>query len=765
MKQSPTLRFISLACAIGGFGLWLALVYFVMTMPSLPYQGSNPRRVDSLSDPARAGALQPGDKLLAFNNQRLERCTYLTSSPLYSASRNAPIPVSYERPGRPTPLTTHIVLTNLSLQEMLSWSPGYLAAFVFVVAGLIILVGGRGELSHLLLGLTWLSFGLNNTAWVSYLQIPLPIIAFWGTPLVVIFLISAHAIWPVNQLGRPVVRLMLGVVGLIALVHAVSYVPGSTWFGCHLSEAMGAALYSITEWTYSGLVVGYLGTLYLIFSAYRQTDSPFTRLQIRAIVWAWVLGFSGGAIYAVLYLPWGPLGDVLQFITGIVPLTYLFVLYRGELLAIDRYLNRLIFTCLFVIFWIVVTVALAKGILFWQPGLDPVMVAVLVALASLLAATLVRERMGMLVDLVLYGAHYEYETVVSHLGQNLAGAQSETQFASVVVQQLPQALSIREAALWLAEPDADAQLRRVDRSPGMALPLSAFPPGNVEVEVFNQPLNVGSDPTPWLAMLRLYADTRLVGIVLLGLKYRESTYSQRDVHTLKTLTGWMATTAANLAHRAEQERATERERRLMLALAENEERLTTGVAHELHDRGISALGIVRLMVEQERSRAIISAGLEQVIANLRELSDHQLSPQGLNRGLPQALEAMVETQRQLGLPVSLEIAASYTDGEPLSPFVSRELFYIAQEAVVNALKHATPSRVEISLTRPNSRQVQLRIWNNGRAFDVAPNLIGREAHGMGIMQARANRIGGQLTIHSHPDSGTEVTVHLDPAGL
>src|SRR5436190_22145160 len=101
------------------------------------------------------------------------------------------------------------------------------------------------------------------------------------------------------------------------------------------------------------------------------------------------------------------------------------------------------------------------------------MVAVLVALASLLAATVVRERLGMLVDLILYGTHYDYETVVSHLGQNLASALSEAQFATVVVQQLPQALSIREAALWLAEGGSaipDEQLRRVDHSPGMALP-------------------------------------------------------------------------------------------------------------------------------------------------------------------------------------------------------------------------------------------------------------------------------------------------------
>ncbi len=766
MKQSKTLRLVSLAFAVGGFCLWVVQVYIGMTIPILPYQPKNPtQRVGEILDPQRAGSLQPGDQILTFNNTPI--CIYLIDSPLYSAPRNVPLPVTYRPFGTHTQVNTNIVLTNPSFQEMLSRSPDYFMAFVFVAVGIIILVGGIVDISHLLLGLTWLSAGFMYAGWKNYVESPLLIAPSWGVAITAILLVISHAVWPVNQLRRPAVRIIILVVGLIGLAHMLSVLPDSAWFGCYKSVTISTIMESIADWSYSGLILGYLATVYLMISAYRQTDNAFSRLQIRTITWAMGLGFGAPVLFYLAQIPWGPLGDLTQFISGIVPLTYLFVLYRGQLLAIDRYLNRLVFTCLFVIFWVIVTLTLAKWILFWQPQLDPVMLAVMIALLSLLAATFVCERLGMLVDLALYGAYYDYETVVSRLGQSLAGAQNEARFSQVVVQQLPQALSIRQAALWLAE--TDGQLRLVERSSGdparpplPALPPAAFPPGSAEVEVYNLPFHVGSDPTAWQTILRLYADTRLVGVVLLGVKYRENTYTERDVRTLQTLAGWIATTASNLAHLAEQERSMERERRLMLALAENEERLTMGVARELHDRGISALGMVRLMVEQERGRAIVAAGLEQVIANLRELSDNQLSPQGLSQGLSQALEAMLETQRQLALPVFLEVDPSYADGEPLSALVSRELFYIAQEAVVNALKHASPNRVRISLARPHG-QVQLRIHNDGRAFDVAPTLTGREAHGMGIMQARANRIGGRLMITSTPDSGTEVKVSLDPA--
>ena len=54
---------------------------------------------------------------------------------------------------------------------------------------------------------------------------------------------------------------------------------------------------------------------------------------------------------------------------------------------------------------------------------------------------------------------------------------------------------------------------------------------------------------------------------------------------------------------------------------------------------------------------------------------------------------MVANQQELGLPVSLYIAEDYLTGGHLLSLLERELFYIAQEAVVNALKHGQANHI------------------------------------------------------------------------
>jgi len=386
------------------------------------------------------------------------------------------------------------------------------------------------------------------------------------------------------------------------------------------------------------------------------------------------------------------------------------------------------------------------------------------ALPPLLAATFVRERLGLLVDLALHGIHYDPERVVSQIGQSLAGALTEDSLAEIVVHRLPQALSIRDASLWLTNDGGQLRLIRhsaPDMTPEtpLIMPVESFPKGDNDVEILDTPFHLGSDSTPWWTIVRLCRGAELLGVVLLGGKLRERVYSEKDILTLTILAGWMATTLANIGHITKQRTAADRERRLMLALVENEEQIRAEVAGELHDQGISALGMARLMVEQDRNKPIILTFLERVIDDLRILSNNRLSPVGLNQGLHQALEAMVNTQRELGLPVSLHFADDFLAGGRLSPLVERELFYIAQEAVMNASKHAGATSIQVSLSRPNGA-VLLVVRDDGKGFETSAALKDRETHGMGIMQARANRIGGKLTVISSPDKGTEVLVKV-----
>jgi signal transduction histidine kinase len=94
----------------------------------------------------------------------------------------------------------------------------------------------------------------------------------------------------------------------------------------------------------------------------------------------------------------------------------------------------------------------------------------------------------------------------------------------------------------------------------------------------------------------------------------------------------------------------------------------------------------------------------------------------------------------------------------LTPEARRALFHIAQEALSNAAKHSRASRMDVRLADTGKR-VTLSLTDNGRGFepDQAERRVG---HGLMNMRDRALALGGELTIDSAKDGGTEVRVSI-----
>jgi signal transduction histidine kinase len=84
------------------------------------------------------------------------------------------------------------------------------------------------------------------------------------------------------------------------------------------------------------------------------------------------------------------------------------------------------------------------------------------------------------------------------------------------------------------------------------------------------------------------------------------------------------------------------------------------------------------------------------------------------------------------------------------------LYRIAQEAVNNAVKHAQPRNITISLRRTRSALL-LQIIDDG---DGIANKTSHKGMGLQIMRHRANVIGGTLTVESQKGGGTKVTCTL-----
>lgn len=88
---------------------------------------------------------------------------------------------------------------------------------------------------------------------------------------------------------------------------------------------------------------------------------------------------------------------------------------------------------------------------------------------------------------------------------------------------------------------------------------------------------------------------------------------------------------------------------------------------------------------------------------------------------------------------------------------------VAQEALHNALRHAGPGRVDVTLARQGQGGALLRIADDGSGFD--PSAVRRAGRHLGLvsMRDRANGVGGRLTVESAPGKGTVIEMEV-PGG-
>jgi len=87
-----------------------------------------------------------------------------------------------------------------------------------------------------------------------------------------------------------------------------------------------------------------------------------------------------------------------------------------------------------------------------------------------------------------------------------------------------------------------------------------------------------------------------------------------------------------------------------------------------------------------------------------------------------------------------------------------QLYHIAQEAAMNAVKHAGASKIDIELAR-NGQQLTLAVSDDGRGF--SQKIPEPPGLGLRLMAHGASLIGGKLAITHNRDGGTLVTCKLN----
>jgi signal transduction histidine kinase len=216
---------------------------------------------------------------------------------------------------------------------------------------------------------------------------------------------------------------------------------------------------------------------------------------------------------------------------------------------------------------------------------------------------------------------------------------------------------------------------------------------------------------------------------------------------------------------AGRKRDEERRNQLMAQLKDiaiTEER--NRIAGELHDTMAQAL--TGMLFQIRAVRDIIAATPGEATQCMHELEAMARTSLGEMRRSVWALrpaelgvDGLVDaTQRFLqrlaaGAPAAIEFSHQGTP-YPLPEGVAQGLLRICQEAVVNALRHAEASKIQVRSTYQPS-MADLYVRDNGRGFDSHAAPAGK-GFGLTSMRERAKRIGGQLEVLSEPGVGTQV---------
>jgi two-component system sensor histidine kinase UhpB len=218
-------------------------------------------------------------------------------------------------------------------------------------------------------------------------------------------------------------------------------------------------------------------------------------------------------------------------------------------------------------------------------------------------------------------------------------------------------------------------------------------------------------------------------------------------------------------------KATEAETRLQegreLALLveqriEEERRL---IAHELHDefgQSVTAIRSLAMAIATQSPNVATSDTARLISDEAGRLYDamHGLIPRLVplsldTLGLADTLENLIrDWQRRYP---AVQLVARHDLSAELGPTVTLTIYRIAQEGLINALRHAQPNRVEIDLHSDDTHMI-LTVTDDGVGL---PADWSRPGHfGLRGLAERVERLGGLFTVANHEPRGVRLTARI-----
>ncbi len=213
--------------------------------------------------------------------------------------------------------------------------------------------------------------------------------------------------------------------------------------------------------------------------------------------------------------------------------------------------------------------------------------------------------------------------------------------------------------------------------------------------------------------------------------------------------------------------AEEKLRSLASELSLTEERERRRMATYLHDVIGQTLAIIKMKIGRAQKR-ILEDELRVALNEVRELVDRSIQhtqtltfdlcpPILYELSFEAAVEWLTENMRdQHGIAI-----AFHDDRQPkgLSQDIRILLFQAVRELLMNVVKHADASHVDVTIGRLDG-MIRIAIRDDGTGFDAGEKRVRRESGGFGLfnIRERLTHFGGEMIVSSRVGQGTEVVV-------
>jgi two-component system, NarL family, sensor kinase len=203
---------------------------------------------------------------------------------------------------------------------------------------------------------------------------------------------------------------------------------------------------------------------------------------------------------------------------------------------------------------------------------------------------------------------------------------------------------------------------------------------------------------------------------------------------------------------------TEREKDVVKALLEGEEKERTRIARELHDGINGNLATLKLNMTSLQNDSY-NRLIDETMEDIRNLS-HNLMPEVVVKfGLREALEQYIN---HMGHGNEVNFHYQFIgDSDEISSETAVHSYRIVQELVNNSLKHAEAGEINVQLI-VNNGKLSIAVEDNGKGFEIS--MAGKHPPNAGIglsnVENRITFLQGNFDIHSSTDSGTSIHIEI-----